>query len=437
MKKFIILILLTLFSTSLFSEDKNITNKFGSAQIQILNFPIYAGSIDCIPMKQALDLYSSSYKLFTKAYFKAFPLDENKLKNFLIIFPPALLTTLFFTPLTHEEAHRSILTNKKIGSISQPFFNKNLAAYVKGVKDYELIGLRDTDFSSFIRLHTAGIESDYCLMQTDFENLVFNGQNNIDGFLEDGIDYIGRFSSIFSYLFILPNIFFIDSEKFLTEETDELKRDIVGHDVYGMIHHLYNPHAEYHRYWDPCDFSKEELSFAKRIGFLNLFNIPLISPILFNKFHFSIGEYHIISFNTGYALAPFGDFIDERFYYGYYGGISPVRISLYIREYGNKERFFPAFGIKLIQYSFFDWLTINIEGHFWIQPENLDFNTKKGRPGGAFSSTLMFIPQDQELIFGKFGLYLEFLIKSKGFLPEIESHDFYWQLTTGISFKLN
>ena len=47
----------------------------------------------------------------------------------------------------------------------------------------------------------------------------------------------------------------------------------------------------------------------------------------------------------------------------------------------------------------------------------------------------MFIPKQNKSEFGNLGVFLGFLIKSKGFMLEIESHDFYWQISSGISFK--
>ena len=47
--------------------------------------------------------------------------------------------SLITIPLTHEEGHRAVLTTNHIGSVSNPFFNENLAAYVKGVSDQTLI----------------------------------------------------------------------------------------------------------------------------------------------------------------------------------------------------------------------------------------------------------------------------------------------------------
>ena len=48
--------------------------------------------------------------------------------------------------ITHEEGHRSVLTNLEIGSISQPFSIFKGVAYVKGVTDETLINIRNNDF---------------------------------------------------------------------------------------------------------------------------------------------------------------------------------------------------------------------------------------------------------------------------------------------------
>ena len=119
---------------------------------------------------------------------------------------------------------------------------------------------------------------------------------------------------------------------------------------------------------------------------------------------------HIFSFNTGYALAPFGDFIDENIYYGYFGGGTPIRLSFYARQYGNKNNWFPAFGFKLLQYSPLDWLYITTAGHFWTQPKDLDFNTSDNEVGGAFELQCMFIPKQNKSKFGNLGVFLGFLI---------------------------
>jgi len=150
--------------------------------------------------------------------------------------------------VTHEEWHRSILTNQGIGSISQPFFNLKGAAYVRGVTDNTLKGFRNNDLTSFIRMYTAGIESDYmmarrseqlaaCNMDTvsilypDFimRVLMTSGYEELAVFYE-GAEKRMNFSDIF-----IQNI---------QKEDDELERDIVGMNTFGAIHWIFYPDAE-------------------------------------------------------------------------------------------------------------------------------------------------------------------------------------------------
>ena len=138
----------------------------------IYSFPIYNGSINMMTMEQSDEIFSSTYQLASRIYFDTLaPLNTSFWKQNAIFSPFFLFDFIILEPFTHEEAHRAILTNKGIGSISQPFMKPvkvhglyiGGAAYVKGVSDDTLKNLRDTDLPSFIRLHTAGIESDYIL----------------------------------------------------------------------------------------------------------------------------------------------------------------------------------------------------------------------------------------------------------------------------------
>ncbi len=173
------------------------------------------------------------------------------------------------------------------------------------------------------------------------------------------------------------------------------------------------------------------------MGWRSFLDLPIISPLWLGKNYLNIGQNHTISFNTGYALAPFGDFIDENIYYSYLGFNSPLRFSIYARQYENRSHWFPAFGIQLVQYSPLEWLVINAETHFWMQPENLDFNTNKSEPGGAAEIEIMIVPEVKEHtnLIENFGISIGFMYKTKGYLPEIESHDSGWRAKIGIVFK--
>lgn len=423
----------------------------------IYNFPIYNGSINMMTMEQSDEIFSSTYQLTSRIYFDTLaPLNTSFWRQNAIFFPYFLFDFLILEPFTHEEAHRAILTNKGIGSISQPFMKPvkvyglflGGAAYVKGVNDDTLKHLRDTDLPSFIRLHTAGIESDYILAKKAFTTMALNidyvsdykakayfgpAKGKESDWYINNIEYISRTANTWFYLYggLSP------SKLELEEEDDELERDIVGDDVYGAIHHLFQPKAKYQRYIDYNELTEEERAFAKRVGWRSFLDLPIISPLWLGKNYFNIGQNHTLSFNTGYALAPFGDFIDENIYYSYLGFNSPLRFSFYARQYENRSHWFPAFGIQLVQYSPLNWLVINAESHFWIQPENLDFNTNKGEPGGAVKAEIIIIPEVKKHtnLIDNLGISIGLMYKTKGYLPEIESHNSLWRAKVGIVFK--
>ena len=448
MKQRFLIIALLLSSFAVFTEEKK--------KSYMYTFPLYDGSKNCFSMNQFNECYYSASRYFRRFFYESI---ENNLENdwakISLQTGGLLLGTFFCIPFTHEEAHRAILTHKGIGSISQPipvFQSLNIfngASYVVGVSDSILMDLRDTDYPTFIRMHTAGIESDYILAQKSYRNIAL-GLDFITSFkprmakdtnyiYESYDEYLLRTISVIGYCFPpLINVWLNPREKILQEEDDELKRDIVGHDIYGMVHHLFNPTAEYARYWDLCELNDEEKKFVKRIAFKALLNIPIISPLLWTKdFKIMITDALQISWNTGAALAPFGDFIDEYFYLKYTGfDISPINLQVYFRQYQNKENWFPAFGFKVIAFNPFDWLYINLGCDLWFEPKNLDFNESKYDFGGAFelSANIMLPLYKSEYVNG-IGLTLGMLWKSYGFLPEIEEHDSFFKITCGISLQ--
>lgn len=90
----------------------------------------------------------------------------------------SLFTALLGQAITHEQGHRSVLSELGIGSISKPFFDKHLNATVTGVSNATLIHLRDKNFPNYIRLHTAGLESDYAYLRKMDAFYGFNEENH-------------------------------------------------------------------------------------------------------------------------------------------------------------------------------------------------------------------------------------------------------------------
>lgn len=348
--------------------------------------------------ENSLSLYRLSIRQLNKiAIFKNKPLYFNNLLLQSVV-------SLIFIPLTHEEGHRSILTHKGIGSISQPFFTKDRAAYVRGVRDADLKMLRDTDLPTYIRLHTAGLESDYAMLLRE-ASLMNWGQENKNILWTE---YFLRKISLVTYY--SSGLLKINTG--IKEENDELKRDIVGHDVYGAIRHLYRPDMEFKRYTDYKDLTREEKKFVKRVGWRSLLN--LADPLLIGKTSFKLTNKCKGNFALGYGMVPFGDYIDEHFWLL----TQSINAHFYLRQYENKNTWFPAFGTDFYDIPIAKGISVDAALHGWMQPKALAFKESTGKLGGAIDVMGKYRLFSRTKGFKGLSLNLGITVKTEGFLLE-------------------
>jgi hypothetical protein len=346
---------------------------------------------------------------YDQNYFGAYLLVANSAHN-TFKFKPAAFFLLGFTsilgvPLTHEEAHRSVLTYKNIGSISRPYFNSKGAAYVQGVTNNNLIELRDTDLPNYIRLHTAGLESDYMLSIRAENHMVFNPHNHKLLYFE----YFMRKLSLLQYY--LTGLFEYDFD--LEEEVDELKRDIVGHDVYGAVRHIHRPEMEFYRYTLYKDLTSEEKKMISRIGWRSLLNLG--SPLLFFKNGFNFSNNINYNFSLGYTMSPFGDFIDQNIWLNIYN----QTYHLYFRQHQNKNTWFPAGGGGIYDFPLGSKFLADANIHIWQQPKGLSFTEKEGFLGGSFDLNIKYlVTPNLGNRLKRVSLDLGIVGKTEGFMPE-------------------
>jgi hypothetical protein len=384
---------------------------------------IYDGTFAHYTMRQFNQNYLSAYRMFARGLDEALGPGGSLAAK--------LILPLFTVPFTHEEAHRAILTDEGIGSISHSFLKFFGYSSVTGVEDQTLQNLRDTDLPTFIRLHTAGIESDYALCLRSKELLAF-GQ---DTFATIGIDLVAR--DVMNIVYMSEGLYYpllealgIDDPSIAgREEKDELDRDIVGDDVCGMIFHLYNPGAPYSRYKSYDDLGAEEKRFAARIGLRSLLN--LANTAYLHGAPFSLNDRVSIAGGLGYCLAPFGDFLDETLYLKY----DRYNIGFYARQFENRASWFPGFGLSLVDYRPIENLSLSFRCHFWMQPKDLDFDTSVPVPGGAVElDAARFFRTGRGFFLNAVGFDVRCTYKTAGFMPEIESHD--RRLLLGCAFTL-
>jgi hypothetical protein len=380
-------------------------------------FNIYDGS-ESFTMHQFSKNYLSSYRIFSRTIDELIP---NKKVKMIVKFSAI---SLFGLPYTHEEGHRSVLTSKGIGSISQPFFGSNGAAYVKGVKDIELINLRNTDLPNYARLHSAGLESDY-MIASKVEEFVAFEEESYEVLKEE---YLLRKMGLMTYHLttLIPPLM-----PKLAEEDNELKRDIVGHDIWGFVRHLHRPSMPFFRYTDFEDLTNAEKKYAKGLAWKSFSN--LLSPMLFGKTNFHLNTNLKGNFSIGHSLAPFGDYFEQNFYLFYK---NKYKIIFYLREFMNRDKTFFASGVKLHNYKWSKKVATSFGLDVWNQPESLSFTTTNNKLGGNIYLKLnYFTYQNKDNFIKGIGLFTEGFYKAEGFLPEFASLDNDFGIRFGLSFS--
>jgi hypothetical protein len=378
-----------------------------------------------------IDITDGSNSLFTMNQFSSLVLNGyrfgfgeidysklNKKEDLLVNTSQLFLSGIILMPLTHEEGHRSILTELNIGSISSPFIDSKGVAKVTGVTDETLQNLRDSKLPAYIRLHNGGLESDYDYLKK--EDALFNfGEENYNVLYND---YFIR--KIAESMYYFTN--FLHSKTGLKEaDTPELNRDIVGHDIFGMIRHLHRPTMTFSRYTEWNDLTGEEKSYGRRIGFLSFLNY--CNPNIWKRNSYKLSNNIKGNFSLNYSLAPFGDFTEQNVYLNIN---NKWKINPFLREYFNKTRVFWSSGINLHNFVFNKNFITNSSIEVWQQPKDLSFNTSYSEFGFGLKTELAYnvLKVKNSNIFFNTGLSY----KTKGFVPAAPSLNEDFRLNFGL-----
>ena len=404
------LIILSFISVTLiFGQDQKIDTLQKTA---LYEFTFLEGSSKST-MRQSYSNVITVNRLINKLINK----NDSGLNRFL-----QLLVSTIGVGISHEEGHRSVLTDLKIGSISQPFSFDTGVFYVKGLSDKTLIDLRNSKLPDYIHLHSAGLESDY-MSTLDLENLIVF---NLDDFNHLKYDYVSRKISHIFYFVSTIAPFLVPDFK---EEENELERDIVGHDILGAIKHLHRPNDTFYRYIFFDDLTNVEKKYARKIVLLSLSN--LFNPILFGKKRFSLPNDYLMNFSLGYSLAPFGGHLDQNFWLKK----NKLNLFFYTRAFHNSEDWFFGLGGRIINYSINEKSFVNFGLHYWNQPEDLSFQSANGFSGVGgeidFGYKLFSVNDKKNDVYLISGVRY----KTKGYLPGYSSLNEKAQMNMGIAFS--
>lgn len=408
------LLLLLILNISLFAQNNDSTIR--KQHEKVYPYILQDSPARLFTMRQFNQDYLSSYRILSSALDKSFnPIIKYSIQSVSMI--------LAFGALTHEEGHRSILTAKNIGSISQPFYLSKRDGFVDGVTDQTLKNLRDSDFSDYIRLYTAGSESDYVLGNHEESLMAFGDET----FRNLAAEYLIR--KVFLIEYYMIGFFHYDIDG--AEEKNELKRDIVGNDVYGTARHLYRPTMPFYRYTRFNDLTSQEKNFVYKMGYRSLFN--LVNPNIIGIPSIINTEELKINFGMGHVLCPFGDYTDENLWVAY----KKLKIHSYIREYEDRSNWFMAGGVSLSDFPITKRIETSLAAHLWEQPKNFDFNEASGMFGGAaeFTGKYFFYTHSLNAL-KRISIDFGLIYKTKGFLPEEVYLSKHFGFKLGTTFSL-
>jgi len=350
-------------------------------------------------MRQVNQDYLSLFRLYSDTL-------NTHLKPSLSFLIQGASCVILFKTMTHEEGHRAVLTSEGIYSVARPLLFGERHGYVDSVTDASLQDLRDTKFPTYAHVHTAGTESDYMLATREETLMAFDDER----YKNLVVDYLLRKGGIIFYF--TEGLVHRNTDG--PEEADELDRDIVGNDIYGVIRHWYRPDMEFTRYTRLEDLTSAERGYLDRIQwrtFLNLANANVIGVQ-----NFRLTDHVKANVGMAHSLSPFGDFIDERAWFVYRGSL---KTSAYVREFENRDHWYFGAGAGIYDYRLTSRLSGSATVHYWNQPTGLSFTADTGKSGGAIDVDARYrIMPGWNSRMDSVSIDVGMIYKTEGFLPE-------------------
>ncbi|MBN1151204.1 hypothetical protein JXA84_08315 [candidate division WOR-3 bacterium] len=339
--------------------------------------------------------------------------------------------TLFdiFSPFkgwTHEEGHRAVLSMRGISSQNDIYLNPFAEMVsVSHVRDEDLIRLKDEFPEDMVRLAEAGGEVQIELSMQMRKQNFFGGRSTI----YDVTDIWINLGNLAWYVWLCGSDMAnrIIEEETLKEDTDIMKRDIIGGDYLSWVYDLFRPDEPYlsglrgrphpsgkgiDRYIMPSELSDEELGYLRLQNRLILLNF--ISPQIFgidrfagtspfnkNKFYWNLAvTHHLTSFGTATGLHFF-----------YQQGKFDIVLSLL--GYASKRTFCPGFSLELYRYPVILRgmnFSFSSTASLWLQPTDQRFLSESAQAGGSVMLGVVCHVRDW------FEVFTECDIKTEGWL---------------------
>jgi len=341
--------------------------------------------------------------------------------------------SLYFPPgdaWLHEEAHRAVMGQYGIDSYNEvydiPLFSETIA--VSDVTDEELIGLKRDHPADMVRLHSAGIESQYELVLKLEKDQFFSHSPTWDQPLI-WLNYLNNFAYLATCASNESNS--ITNDILNAEDQDVSNRDFTGLDCNAWVYDLFRPNEAYtdrgvhpsgvgvDRYIRYSDLTSEEQDYLKTQVKLSLLNF--IDPFLFGVK--SLDDYFGTPNNDWrwnatirHHITPFGNNIGVNVF------MKKETTNLFwtLNYYSNKNNRFMGLDASALRYPFQIKnlsLQSSLRASVWLQPKDQSFYANEKSLGYLISVKSYYS------ITKNFELFLELMNKQSGWVPSEVSLD--------------
>ncbi|RPH32774.1 MAG: hypothetical protein EHM93_08070 [Bacteroidales bacterium] len=317
------------------------------------------------------------------------------LSDFILIYAPGGDGWL------HEEYHRAVMSRFHINSFNDmntfPIGSELIS--VNSVKDEDLIRLKRDNPYDFIRMHVAGIEGEYLLVDNLQRNNFFYRQNTSHEFL-----YLLATINSAYYVTICSQASQVNqlTDEMNSKETNIQDRDFTGLDFSAWAYDLFHPAEPYEnrgihpsgigidRYIKTTDLDDKALKYLRNQGRLQWLN--LISPMIFFRKAIIINENLRYNFAVRNILTPFGNDISlnvflQRNQHNYVFAYHHAR---------NYNKSFPAIQAELFEHPVYiknSKFLISPKIITGLQPKDQSFTTSRSEFLGLASCRIDWIPK--------------------------------------------
>ncbi len=410
-----------------------------------LNFKGFMKGYANPSMQQSLylttDIYSITHygidKLFKvkKKYrdtkYKFLHISSLLLSNFILTYAPTGDGWL------HEEYHRAVMNRFHVNSFDDmnTFPIGAELVSVNNVKDEDLIRFKSESPADFIRMHVAGIEGGYLLIDRLQKHNFFYQQN-----LTHEILYALTTINSISYVVgsSKPDVVDVETDKMNKKEKTIEERDFTGFDFSAWAYDLFNPNEAYQdrgvhilgngidRYIKTTDLSSDALDYLEKQGNLQFLN--LLSPMLFWQKSIKLNDNINFNFAIRHLLTSFGNDISLNVFLQ----INENNFIVRYHHANNYKNAFPAIELELFEYP------INYANNIFLlsprvitgtQPKDQSFYTKNHEFLGSFACRI-------DWVLKYFSPWVEFSAKTDGWVAGNEFLNNNFSCNLGLSLRL-